>query len=95
MLRVFLQGYIRLMKCEIEITDDYEDWWSTLTELEQIDITAIIGLLEIKGVTLQHIRTAQESMALNTRICANLEFNIVAILIGCCMRLIRVEALFY
>lgn len=42
------------MEYEIEITDDYEDWWVTLTESEQIEITAIVGLLEVKGFHLPH-----------------------------------------
>lgn len=34
---------------EVEYTDEFEAWWETLTEDEQIDISAVVGLLEAKG----------------------------------------------
>ncbi len=37
------------MECEVEYTDEFELWWDDLTEAEQEDIGAIVGLLEIKG----------------------------------------------
>ncbi len=42
------------MECEVEYTDDFSQWWETLTEAEQVDIIAIVGLLEAKGTTLRH-----------------------------------------
>lgn len=40
------------MAYEIEFTDEFEEWWNTLTEGEQHDIDAVIGLLEIQGTQL-------------------------------------------
>ena len=38
---------------EVEYTDEFGSWWNTLTEGEQIDIDAVVGLLEIKGPNLE------------------------------------------
>ncbi|MDO8444852.1 MAG: type II toxin-antitoxin system RelE/ParE family toxin [Deltaproteobacteria bacterium] len=40
------------MAWDIEYADEFEKWWEGLTEEEQIDIDAVIGLLEIKGPLL-------------------------------------------
>ncbi|HEB54903.1 MAG TPA: hypothetical protein ENI98_01095 [Gammaproteobacteria bacterium] len=37
------------MEYIVEYTDEFEQWWNGLTEAEQEDIAAIVGLLEIKG----------------------------------------------
>jgi hypothetical protein len=37
------------MAWDVEYTDDFEAWWVSLDEEEQIDIDAIVGLLEEKG----------------------------------------------
>ena len=42
------------MKCEIEITDEFEGWWDLLSESEQDDVAASVKLLEEKGPTLPH-----------------------------------------
>jgi hypothetical protein len=34
------------MKWEVEYTDEFEEWWMTLCEGEQIEIDAHVGLLE-------------------------------------------------
>jgi hypothetical protein len=34
---------------EVEYTDEFEDWWNTLTEEEWIDIDSCVGLLEEYG----------------------------------------------
>lgn len=39
---------------EVEYTDEFEEWWDTLSEDEQIDITASIGLLEECGPNLRY-----------------------------------------
>ncbi|MDL5054626.1 type II toxin-antitoxin system RelE/ParE family toxin [Oscillatoria laete-virens NRMC-F 0139] len=36
----------------VEYTDEFEVWWNGLTESEQDDIAATVGLLEEKGPTL-------------------------------------------
>ncbi len=35
--------------CEVEYTDEFEDWWNGLSEDEQDSVAAHIGLLEEKG----------------------------------------------
>ena len=40
------------MACEVEVTDEFETWWKTLTEGEQESVTAAVGLLEAKGPQL-------------------------------------------
>lgn len=39
---------------EVEYTDEFEDWWETLTEEEHVDIVACVGLLEERGPNLRH-----------------------------------------
>ncbi len=40
------------MKCNVEYPDEFGSWWNTLSEDEQEDIAAIVGLLEEKGTQL-------------------------------------------
>lgn len=40
------------MTWEVEYTDEFDDWWSSLGEPEQDDIAATVGLLEEKGPSL-------------------------------------------
>ena len=40
------------MKHCVEYTDEFGSWWKTLSEDEQEDIAAIVGLLEEKGPQL-------------------------------------------
>lgn len=40
------------MPCEVEYTDEFEEWWNSLSEPEQDDIAAMVGLLEEKGTSL-------------------------------------------
>ncbi len=42
------------MNWEVEYTDEFGDWWSILSEPEQIDITACVGLLEELGPNLKY-----------------------------------------
>ena len=42
------------MPYEIEFTDEFEAWWDSLTEGEQIDVTASVGLLEERGPILDY-----------------------------------------
>ncbi|NMF61349.1 addiction module toxin RelE [Brasilonema octagenarum UFV-E1] len=37
----------------VEYTDKFGAWWDTLSEEEQIDVTAVVGLLEKMGPTLR------------------------------------------
>ena len=40
------------MEWDVEYTDEFGDWWATLSEAEQEDITAVVELLEQKGPQL-------------------------------------------
>lgn len=40
------------MSCEVEYTDEFEEWWKSLLETEQDDIAAMVLLLEEKGTSL-------------------------------------------
>ena len=40
------------MACDVEYTDEFEDWWNGLSEDEQDSVAAYVGLLEEKGVQL-------------------------------------------
>lgn len=37
---------------EVEYIDEFEDWWNDLSEAEQDDIAAVVGLLKESGPTL-------------------------------------------
>ncbi len=40
------------MSCSIEYTDEFGEWWDGLNEDEQVDVDAVVGLLEEKGAAL-------------------------------------------
>ncbi len=42
------------MAWEVEYTDEFEEWWGSLDEGEQVSVTAIVQLLEVKGPQLPH-----------------------------------------
>ena len=42
------------MAWEVEYTDEFEAWWFGLDEEDQIDIDAVVGLLEEKGPHLPY-----------------------------------------
>lgn len=42
------------MEWDVEYTDEFGDWWATLQEAEQIDVAAVVGLLEKKGPVLPY-----------------------------------------
>ena len=39
---------------EVETTDAFDEWWHTLTEQEQDDVTAVVELLEERGAHLPY-----------------------------------------
>jgi hypothetical protein len=45
----FLTNYIPSMEWAVEYTEQFEGWWERLTEAEQIDVAAVVGLLEAQG----------------------------------------------
>lgn len=40
------------MACEVEYTDEFEQWWNELSEPEQDSVAVFVGLLEQKGAQL-------------------------------------------
>jgi hypothetical protein len=40
------------MACSVEYADEFGDWWRTLSETEQEDVAAYVGLLEERDVRL-------------------------------------------
>jgi hypothetical protein len=50
--RIFLLWNTRLMAWEVEFTDEFDEWWSSLNEAEQEDIEASVMLLRELGPTL-------------------------------------------
>ena len=40
------------MEWEVEYTDEFEEWWTTLNEDEQVSVDASVNLLEMKGPQL-------------------------------------------
>ena len=47
-----LREDILTMAWEVEYTDEFEDWWNSLTEEEQESVAASVGLLENLGANL-------------------------------------------
>ena len=57
----------------IEVTDEFVVWWDELAEDEQVEITAVVELLEEKGPSLLHpyssrIRTSRHNHMRELRI---------------------------
>ena len=50
--KISTAGYIPSMECEVEYTDEFEEWWDGLSEGEQEDVSSCVGLLEARGATL-------------------------------------------
>ena len=50
---VFLKGYIPSVEWEVEYTDEFETWWSHLSEDEQVDVNAKVILLQRFGPALR------------------------------------------
>jgi hypothetical protein len=42
------------MECEVEFSDEFGEWWATLTEAEQEDVRAGVKLLEAYGTVLSY-----------------------------------------
>jgi len=49
---IFHQGYIYNMSWDIEYTDEFGQWWSSLSEDEQVSLAASVQLLEERGPAL-------------------------------------------
>ncbi len=42
------------MEWEVEYTEEFGDWWDSLSEAEQEDVAAVVEMLEAKGPHLPH-----------------------------------------
>lgn len=42
------------MACDVEFTDEFENWWDSLTDAEQKTVRAYVRMLEDYGVALKH-----------------------------------------
>lgn len=42
------------MEWEVEYTEEFGDWWDSLSEAEQEDVAAVVEMLEAKGPQLPH-----------------------------------------
>lgn len=42
------------MEWEVEYTDEFGEWWDSLSEAEQVEIDAVVRLLEMKGPQLPY-----------------------------------------
>jgi hypothetical protein len=47
-----MYGILALVFWEVEYTDEFVDWWTSLSEDEQVEIAAKVELLEKHGPTL-------------------------------------------
>jgi len=52
--RLLLLSYIPIVEWEIEFTDEFERWWSGLSEDEQVSVDASVRLLANAGPTLSY-----------------------------------------
>lgn len=43
---------MHFMKWDVEYTDEFEEWWNSLTETEQEDVDAYVQRLEARGPNL-------------------------------------------
>jgi len=46
------------MKCDVEFTDEFHTWWQSLSEEQQDEVAAVVGLLEEQGVELGYPRSS-------------------------------------
>ena len=49
---IWLTCYIQGVSWEVEFTDEFEEWWHTLSESEQGRVDARVGLLMERGPSL-------------------------------------------
>jgi len=50
--RIFNRGYYSPVKWEVEVVDEFTEWYEDLSEKEQDSVAASVGLLEIMGPSL-------------------------------------------
>lgn len=46
------------MKCDVEFTAEFYSWWQSLSEDQQDEVAAVVGLLEEQGVDLGYPRSS-------------------------------------
>ena len=81
------------MPFEVEYTDEFGDWWDTLSEHEQDDVAATVKLSQIEALRCL-IHTVLGLRVPNTATYGSCEYSMPENLIECCMHLIRAELRF-
>ena len=64
---------------EVETTDAFDEWWHTLTEQEQDDVTAVVELLLEERSAHLPIRIPQASKDRSSPTCGNFASSHMAI----------------
>lgn len=54
------------MAWEIEVTDEFRHWYDNLSEREQYDVSAVVDLLAVEGVSLSRPQSASIADASNS-----------------------------
>jgi hypothetical protein len=67
-----MHGILAVVGWEVEYTDEFVNWWTSLSEDEQVEISAKVELLEEHGPTLPrpHADVITSSRHANMRNCA-------------------------
>ena len=70
---IYLPWYIHPVEWEVEVTDEFERWWKSLTVAEQEDVRAVVLLLRAFGPALKNpfssgVRTSRHSHMRELRI---------------------------
>jgi hypothetical protein len=58
---IFLRGHTRRVSWMVEVTEQFERWWDTLSEDERVSIDGMIRILEARGPDLGAPFTSAES----------------------------------
>ncbi len=65
--------YNGIVNNTVEFTDEFNDWWQTLSESQQEDVAAVVELL----VQVYRTRILLELKVPDTTICVNCEYRVV------------------
>jgi hypothetical protein len=58
---------VRVGEWEVEFTDEFETWWNGLTAEEQESVAFYVGLLEARGVALDHPYSSKVARSRHSR----------------------------
>ncbi len=77
----FLTDYIPYVEWPVEFTDEFEKWWDSLDEEEQVSVDSVVGALK-KWVPCCRIPIVRQFATRDTVICGNSGFSTAAIRTG-------------